>query len=713
MNNGSEGYPQEPELLTHYEQGALDHLGVAELALGCAEQYAAIRRTVMVHPEFYEDTGLTDGQLADVTKMGRDLLENASQFKVSSMGKPAPRSVHSTDSLIEATTAYQGLATDIVINTEYLQARQQLSEELERPATNLGEFTGLIRAAMTILERGPYLGDVCTIAGLGVLRLARFFGQDDVQERAMRDPKFREAFQSTDPVEQAIHMAGVYFVNAEDATLLRNTLAETIFGSKAPGAIQLAAIETAITELRFTTEVRRNLGREKTLTAVGSVLTTAITQSSDYADLLIDLQPEVTELTDDDASNEMLLALEDYITQASKAIYRRASGIILTASRVGEAAGTALTQFDENPVFPVAEPLLRNHFEAQRAAIRAGELASARALRRESREQASAELNELLRACIVSRKALRKHAEGTRLTTLMTTGADGGWTWNVAPLSKDDSFDTAGLVVRLESQLGTQQNMEVFGRLFDAIAREDTLRASLGAQAPYQTIARPTAWLTSHTTALRQSPLATLKRVGDGYAAYRLAQRTSPDPNTTRRPARNVSVETLQRIEAFRNSAKPLNIRAFPPGRISAETLKTDARVISGESKGSTKLEEERLLVLEELSIFLDRNGYTEIQAFRLLPGSLKQRIPYYVLVLSLGRRKIIVAENPQKPNSTIVFDELNEAAATWQELVQLDKDAIRQFGGRAMRHNTEAEGGLDRHIKRVEKELVRRLLAA
>ena len=66
------------------------------------------------------------------------------------------------------------------------------------------------------------------------------------------------------------------------------------------------------------------------------------------------------------------------------------------------------------------------------------------------------------------------------------------------------------------------------------------------------------------------------------------------------------------------------------------------------------------------------------------------------------------MAENPKVDNGTYVFEETDPAFAKWTEIVLLDKDAVKELGGRGMTHS--AKSDLEQHFRRVNDEAVLRL---
>jgi hypothetical protein len=327
-------------------------------------------------------------------------------------------------------------------------------------------------------------------------------------------------------------------------------------------------------------------------------------------------------------------------------------------------------------------------------------------------EAVTAELSIVRGEYILQKSAVKRRTGNNDLTRRMIHKLNDQDVWHASPLSKEDAYIAAGLLYRLNDLMDASPNNEVFGGLYQAVQNERVLSAGINERRTVMSLEQATSWLLDEKNLefFRSSKDPLLKRVSDGVEAYNLTLMMSMSEDSQQE--RNITIDTLLELEDIRMQAKDLDIRGFPPNDRGKQALLDDAFEFATDPRRrgqAPEYEEERLIALMELGDTFLGQKY-EVGLFRLLPGSLKQKFPYYALVIELDGKRTIVAENPIKPNATIVYDELNPEAATWEELVQLDKDAVvKDFGGRAMYHTSDRS--IEYHMQRVEHEVRKRLV--
>lgn len=687
---------------------ASDFLDIADYALTSAESYASSRKSIMFHRDIYRSVGFDEKDMVEVYRLGCAIVDNIAETK--RIGTKPPFVHPIGDRLHELVGKYQDIEPEVVVPVERQQTHNRLIHTDVIP-TDIDELEKLAVDLNNTMAAEPYLCDANALTGIAAVHLAKFFSRPDIHRRVAQSGVVKALSYNTDPLKLA---TDIILANLDPATpdTLQEILTLGIYGSHTVDEQQLGTIQAGLSAFHLTRDVwTMQQDRKKVLSLYGLIVANGIRQSSVHAERLADTQPTFDDLADGPEAYDTVMAREADLSTTTKAVASRAVALINRAARVNSDIGVIVETATRNKEFPVISPDLARWFKQQEPGRLAGIAAVKRATMQASKEATRAELDQVRAAFILQKAAVKRRPGNNDLTRRMLHKLRPSDVWEASALhDKEDAYVAAGLLFKLCDLMDKQPNNSVFGSLLRAIEQEREIASRVEKQRTVMGLEEATQWLLNEKNLrfFRESSDPLLKKVGDGAAAYQLALLTST--RADRLPERNVSVATLLELEKIRHTIKDLDIPAFPPNHDGRQAVHEDALGFATDPSRRGKApeyDERRLDGLMDLADTFFALGYN-VMVHRLKPGSLKQKFPYYALVIELDGKRTVVNENPVTDNATIVFDEINPTAASWEEMVLLDKKSVNDLGGRAMYHS--ADKSIEEHMARVKAEVLGRL---
>lgn len=709
------GHEQSGELdlatIERIERNALGYIDTADTALAMVNEYA--NDIITLHPEKFAGLDISDRDLITLVEFGmlvnEGVSKNAPDKELSKLIVPH----RLFDKLV---SSYEGLEeTPAFTEVHDTENREKIDELATVPAdlpAGKSELDDYVSELAIAAKNIPSVRDTNTVTALSFVRLAQFFQQERIQQGLPANSQLPSDFVNLSYVKQGAYLAGAYHIDGSMVSF-KNTLRDIMADSVASAEERENIINSYTTELELADnrthlmkKSHHNIG-----TAYKAVIDSALGQAVKALEELAEHMPAPYIDGFSPEETDARLGIEREAVTLYKRINRRAKSVIDIANSLRDQMVLTTPKFELPRPLPIVEPRLADHLKQLKAARTAGTIATNRAAEARKEQALRDELESLRAPYFMTRADVKKVPGSNNLTAVIIKGEVGDDESTAEALAKEDAYDAAGLLLSLDEQLSSQTRNRVFDKLFEAYENERPLMEELGEHAVKFNLTALCDWLIDNVAALQASELQVLHRVGDGLVLYGSTHRT-PAGQRIERAARKISSQTLQSIEALRVETEPLDIRAFPPGISNLEALEEDTLELATRpgSKKIPTLDWARLVAMDELSVAYSEAGY-DTQLFRLLPGSLKERFPYYALVINANEHTIVAAENPKTNNATYVFEELDPKLATWQEMIQLDKKGVRELGGRAMRHDPDQS--LKQHFERVNDEVVLRLVAS
>lgn len=274
----------------------------------------------------------------------------------------------------------------------------------------------------------------------------------------------------------------------------------------------------------------------------------------------------------------------------------------------------------------------------------------------------------------------------------------------IAPIDKDLARDFLTLMYVVNERLASTDRQVVFDEFLEATQQLETIRTKLedlGAahrlERPSPNLQRVLGWYMANEFILTSSYVKLLpdfaQNVIKQFDAY--WNETQGDENDV---ANEQTIEPLPASDPRRaaileiiNNSTPLNFRVFPPEVTMGELRGELEAHLATDKKALQQVEWERLETMHELYLQLGAIDDVTATLYRALPGSLKQKIPYFVLELRFKHPKkqteqiVTVGDNPLYGNAAYAYAE--RPYLKWRELYRLSKANAKAHGAKALRH--------------------------
>ncbi|HTE58413.1 MAG TPA: hypothetical protein VK694_06735 [Verrucomicrobiae bacterium] len=276
----------------------------------------------------------------------------------------------------------------------------------------------------------------------------------------------------------------------------------------------------------------------------------------------------------------------------------------------------------------------------------------------------------------------------------------------IAPVDKSFARDFLTMMYVVNERLATTDHQVVFDELLEDAQRLETIRTDLEDLRAAHRLERPTpqlqqvlSWYLANELILTSSYIKLLPDF-----AQNVIKQFDAYWNETQGEEAVATDETKQAIEPLPasdprraaileiiNKSTPLNFRVFPPG-VSMSELRGELEAhLATDKKALQRVEWERLETMHELYLQLGAIDDITATLYRALPGSLKQKIPYFVLELKFKHPEkkieqiVTVGDNPLYGNAAYAYAE--RPYLKWRELYRLSKANAQAHGAEALRH--------------------------